>query len=301
MTRTAKPKPATPPAFTAPAIPPADVLGRLAALKTAATPALKQQWRELFGKEPPNYNRRFLELLDLPDALLAGRPTMSEVILFQQARGDFGPNSELLNVAPMPSVDRRAQDAAGQFDTGFIDRNLAALGATESVTVGAGGSSSGAAGGNTLFAGLVALGGAGGIPKGAGTALGGGVLLAHDAAPTFASTSISSLSQASGGAGVFSGGSAVMSTATNGFVGGGSLFGGGAGGSPSASGTLGGTGGTRAANFPGYLQAGNGGASGKSGSPNGVNGSAPGGGGGGGLAGTAGKGAAGAVRITTYF
>jgi len=61
MTRIKKPKPAIPPAFTAPAIPPADVLGRLAALKTVATPALKQQWRELFGTEPPPYNRRFLE------------------------------------------------------------------------------------------------------------------------------------------------------------------------------------------------------------------------------------------------
>jgi hypothetical protein len=37
------------------------VLGRLAALKSAATPVLKQQWRELFGTEPPPYNRRFLE------------------------------------------------------------------------------------------------------------------------------------------------------------------------------------------------------------------------------------------------
>jgi hypothetical protein len=35
--------------------------GRLAALKTTATPELKQQWRDLFGKEPPPYNRRFLE------------------------------------------------------------------------------------------------------------------------------------------------------------------------------------------------------------------------------------------------
>jgi hypothetical protein len=43
------------------AIPPADVLGRLAALKTTATPDLKQQWRELFAAEPPPYNRRFLE------------------------------------------------------------------------------------------------------------------------------------------------------------------------------------------------------------------------------------------------
>jgi hypothetical protein len=37
------------------------VLARLAALKTTSTPALKQQWRDLFGKEPPPYNRRFLE------------------------------------------------------------------------------------------------------------------------------------------------------------------------------------------------------------------------------------------------
>jgi len=46
---------------TIPAIPPTDVLGRLAALKTATTPELKRQWRELFGTEPPPYNRRFLE------------------------------------------------------------------------------------------------------------------------------------------------------------------------------------------------------------------------------------------------
>src|ERR1700679_2326357 len=42
------------------AIPPANVLGRLAALQTAATPALKQQWRELFGREPPPHNRAYL-------------------------------------------------------------------------------------------------------------------------------------------------------------------------------------------------------------------------------------------------
>ena len=59
MTR--KAKPTTTPTPTIPAIPPSDVLGRLAALKTAATPDLKQQWRELFAAEPPPYNRRFLE------------------------------------------------------------------------------------------------------------------------------------------------------------------------------------------------------------------------------------------------
>ncbi len=37
------------------------VLARVAALKTAPTPELKQQWRDLFETEPPPYNRRFLE------------------------------------------------------------------------------------------------------------------------------------------------------------------------------------------------------------------------------------------------
>jgi hypothetical protein len=61
MTLKTRRKPDQGPTFVAPAIPPVDVLGRLAALKTATTPALKQQWRELFGAEPPPYNRRFLE------------------------------------------------------------------------------------------------------------------------------------------------------------------------------------------------------------------------------------------------
>jgi hypothetical protein len=37
------------------------VLAQVAALKTTTTPALKSRWRELFGSEPPPYNRRFLE------------------------------------------------------------------------------------------------------------------------------------------------------------------------------------------------------------------------------------------------
>jgi hypothetical protein len=61
MIRTAKSKVGSTPTPSIPAIPQADVLGRLAALKTTATPELKQQWRDLFGKEPPPYNRRFLE------------------------------------------------------------------------------------------------------------------------------------------------------------------------------------------------------------------------------------------------
>ena len=38
-----------------------NVLGRVVALRTASTEALKRQWRDLFGAEPPPYNRRLLE------------------------------------------------------------------------------------------------------------------------------------------------------------------------------------------------------------------------------------------------
>ena len=37
------------------------VLAQLAALKTAPVADLKQKWRALFDREPPPYNRRFLE------------------------------------------------------------------------------------------------------------------------------------------------------------------------------------------------------------------------------------------------
>jgi hypothetical protein len=63
MTRLAKHKgaAATAAPATFPAIPPADVLGRLAALKTAPAAELQAQWRELFGKEAPPHNRTFLQ------------------------------------------------------------------------------------------------------------------------------------------------------------------------------------------------------------------------------------------------
>jgi hypothetical protein len=37
------------------------VLARLAALKTTPTPDLKTMWRDLLDREPPPYNRKFLE------------------------------------------------------------------------------------------------------------------------------------------------------------------------------------------------------------------------------------------------
>jgi Response regulator containing CheY-like receiver, AAA-type ATPase, and DNA-binding domains len=42
------------------------------------------------------YNRRYLELLDLPEELLATQPTVEEVVRFQTGRGDFGPGFELI-------------------------------------------------------------------------------------------------------------------------------------------------------------------------------------------------------------
>lgn len=57
MTR--QPPPAVQPT-TFPKIPSTDVLGRLAALKTAPIAQLKQQWRELYGKEPPPFSRSYI-------------------------------------------------------------------------------------------------------------------------------------------------------------------------------------------------------------------------------------------------
>ena len=61
MTRRAKSMEVAAATPTFPAIPPTDVLGRLAALQTTTTPDLKQQWRELFGTEPPPHNRAYLQ------------------------------------------------------------------------------------------------------------------------------------------------------------------------------------------------------------------------------------------------
>lgn len=51
---------AVPAAPVVPKIPPAEVLGRLAALQAAPITHLKRQWRELFGKEPPPFNRAYI-------------------------------------------------------------------------------------------------------------------------------------------------------------------------------------------------------------------------------------------------
>ena len=42
------------------------------------------------------YNQRYLELLDLPESLLATQPLVEEVVRFQTERGDFGPEFQLI-------------------------------------------------------------------------------------------------------------------------------------------------------------------------------------------------------------
>jgi hypothetical protein len=59
-TSKAKRQDTPPPAPTIPKIPPAQVLPRLAALQTATAAELKEQWRAVFGKEPPPFNRPYL-------------------------------------------------------------------------------------------------------------------------------------------------------------------------------------------------------------------------------------------------
>ena len=45
------------------------------------------------------HNQRLNELLDLPESLLASRPTLQELTLFQQARGDFGSDAQLVDAS----------------------------------------------------------------------------------------------------------------------------------------------------------------------------------------------------------
>ncbi|TCI00727.1 DUF2924 domain-containing protein [Roseococcus sp. SYP-B2431] len=45
---------------TIPAIPKTDVLGRLAWIQTAPIAELKEQWRQLYGKEPPPFSRSYI-------------------------------------------------------------------------------------------------------------------------------------------------------------------------------------------------------------------------------------------------
>ncbi len=61
MTKTRTLRVEAPPAITIAVIPTHDLLGRLVALPSATMAKLKDQWRALFGVEPPAYSRNLLE------------------------------------------------------------------------------------------------------------------------------------------------------------------------------------------------------------------------------------------------
>ena len=61
------------------------------------------------------YNRRYLELLDLPEALLATQPRVEEVVRFQTERGDFGPGFELIEPTARSYVASESGACAGDF------------------------------------------------------------------------------------------------------------------------------------------------------------------------------------------
>lgn len=62
------------------------------------------------------YNQKVSELLDLPESLLASRPTLQELTLFQQRRGDFGPDANLVEAGARQYVHAASdQEVPGSY------------------------------------------------------------------------------------------------------------------------------------------------------------------------------------------
>ena len=61
------------------------------------------------------YNRRYLELLDLPEELLARQPTHEEIVRFQRERGDFGADLSLVEPGAREYMARRQQHAPERY------------------------------------------------------------------------------------------------------------------------------------------------------------------------------------------
>ena len=62
------------------------------------------------------YNQKTCELLDLPESLLASRPTLQQVTLFQQSRGDFGPDANLVEASARQYVHAASdQEVPGSY------------------------------------------------------------------------------------------------------------------------------------------------------------------------------------------
>jgi hypothetical protein len=83
------------------------VLAQVAALKTAPVADLKQKWRDLFEREPPPYNRRFLEsrlayrIQELAYGGLSAETLERLEALADELEGKRSRRSTLLNNRPM--------------------------------------------------------------------------------------------------------------------------------------------------------------------------------------------------------
>jgi PAS domain S-box-containing protein len=61
------------------------------------------------------YNRRLLEMLELPDALMSRQPTQEDVVAFQTARGDFGPDYTLVEPQARQYIEDDASPMPGRY------------------------------------------------------------------------------------------------------------------------------------------------------------------------------------------
>ncbi|GAA4422441.1 sensor domain-containing protein [Acidovorax lacteus] len=109
-----------PQAATKPAPPPAgsvrtvdariwqDALAQLQEQRQALQVTLASMSQGIFKTDPEGritvYNQRVLELLNLPESLMASRPTMADLTRVQAMRGDFGAGYQLVDARGMPYV-----------------------------------------------------------------------------------------------------------------------------------------------------------------------------------------------------
>ncbi len=66
------------------------------------------------------FNPRVCQLLDLPESLLAARPTLSEITRFQFERGDFGPDSQWVDMHAREYVTAAATNTAAALPTHYL-------------------------------------------------------------------------------------------------------------------------------------------------------------------------------------
>jgi PAS domain S-box-containing protein len=73
------------------------------------------------------YNRRLLDLLDLPESLMASAPTMEEIARYQAEHGHYGEGLQLVDETARPHVERWLAGEQARFPEVYFRRTLAGL------------------------------------------------------------------------------------------------------------------------------------------------------------------------------